>query len=253
MAVARTENLKRGVRRGGPGAVLLLGACLGAGVPRASAANELVEVRVAPDSQGLVLTLETSGLPPEPVLMRGERVVEGYLPGVSPAAAGCFLELAGAAVGRFQFRKEGDGLTFRLDLDRTPSGLHLERDPVSRRLVLRLAGGGDAAADWTGTAASVRRQSGGGPGGASPGAEVNSSPRLTAGWSAESWWPATGVPGVLAVMLLLQSALASTLAVLALRRRCGVAAHPIVPPPELEELQRRMAQELRRLQELREK
>jgi hypothetical protein len=250
MAVARTEHLKRWVRPAGPRVVLLLCAYLGAGVPPASAANELVEVHVAPDSQGLVLTLETSGLPPEPVLMRGERVVEGYLPGVSPAAAGCFLELGGSAVGRFQFRKHGDGLTFRLDLERTPSGLHLERDPVSRRLVLRLAGGGDAAGDWTGTAAAVGRQSGEGPSGAAP-VEVSSSPHLTAGWNAESWWPTTGVPGVLAVILLLQSALASTLAVLALRRRCGVAAPPIAPPPELEELQRRMAHELRRLQESR--
>lgn len=252
MAVARAEHLDRRVRWAGPTTVLFLCACLGSGAHAATAANELVEVRVAPGGEGLVLTLETSGPPPEPVLVRGERVIEGYLPGVSPAAAVCFLDFAGAAVGRFQFRKDGDGLLFRLDLDRTPNGLHLERDPESRRLVLRLAGGSEPAGVRTGTAASARLQPGQGPGGATP-VEVSSSPRLTAGWNVESWWPASGVPGVLAVILLVQSALASTLAVLALRRRSGMAAHPIGPPPGLEELQRSMAQELRRLQELRER
>ncbi len=249
MAVAASPITESSIRLGRPAAAVLA-ACVMAMPPSAAASNELVEVSITRDGPRLVMIFKTSGVPPEPVLIRRQEAVEGHLPGVTPAAEGCLLDFAGTAVKGFQFRRDGDGLSFSLELHRAPSGLQVKRE--TGQLLLQLA---EATDDGGWADSSARRQPGAGEG-RQPVSTVDSnsspSPHLTAGWPLGSWWHGGGVPAAVAIILLVQSALASTLAVLALRRRVGAGVLPDGAAPELEDLRRRMERDLQRLQELRE-
>ncbi len=248
MVVAASPITESSIRLGRPAAAVLA-ACVMAMPPSAAASNELVEVSITRDGPRLVMIFKTSGVPPEPVLIRREGAVEGHLPGVSPAAEGCFLDFSGTAVKGFQFRRDGDGLSFSLELHRAPSGLQVKRE--TGQLLLQLA---EATDDGGWANLPTRPQPGAGDG-PQPVSAVESSsspsPHLTAGWPLGSWEPRGGIPAAVAIILLVQSALASALAVLALRRRVGAGVLTDGAAPELEDLRRKMARDLQQLQKLR--